>query len=121
MRNQIIINPFRYVHSINVHLLEVNKFVLIFLKIGNENFGISVISLSCPYLLTAYIIPLAVDKESLKLIDFFFSFLIMNNRLIYLFAPQQTARSFREISCKKSSRCFDSDQLVISMILIYFE
>ena len=46
-----------------------------------------------PYHVTAYVMPLAVDKENWKLKklirDFFFKFKIMNNRLIYLFAPKQ--------------------------------
>ena len=47
MCDYITINPFRYFDQINVHLLEVNKFVWILLKIENENdeiFGTSLCS-----------------------------------------------------------------------------
>jgi hypothetical protein len=40
LRDYIIINPFRSFDKVNVHLLEVNKFVLIILQIENENDGI---------------------------------------------------------------------------------
>jgi hypothetical protein len=44
----------------NVHLLEVNKFLLIVLQIENENGGIFGTSLSSDSI--PYIMPLAVDK-----------------------------------------------------------